>query len=304
MATTNRAALINKTLKVLKKHYKPHTLDMTRPVLEQFLFACCLENSHYEAAEAAFTSLKSSFFDWNEVRVSSVNEIAEAVSKLPDPSRTALQLRRLLQSVFEATYSFDLEVLKKQNLGQAVQRLQKFHGATPFSVACVTQHTLGGHAIPVSQGTLEALAVVGLVNEANIKEGSVPGLERAVPKNKGLEVASLLHQLGADFIANRYSTDVQKILLEISPDAKAQLPRRHSKKAPAEADGEAPATGAAEESPDAEADSAGAGHPRKKSSTAKNPAPAAKKSADKSDDEPSGARKKSSAATGSKRKPR
>lgn len=234
MATPNRAALITKIHKVLKKHYKAHAPDLNRPVLEQFLYACCLENAHVEPAEAAYSALKNGFFDWNEVRVSSIAELAETIHVLPDAVSAATRLRRVLQSVFESTYSFDLESFRKQNLGQAVAKLQKLNGSTPFTVACVTQFSLGGHAIPVDRGTLDALFVVGLVNESNIAESNVPGLDRAVPKTKGLEFGSLLHQLGADFVTNRYSTELHKILLEMSPDAKNRLPKRQAKKPVAE----------------------------------------------------------------------
>jgi hypothetical protein len=103
-------------------------------------------------------------------------------------------------------------------------------------VACVTQFSLGGHAIPVDRGTLDALFVVGLVNESNIAESNVPGLDRAVPKTKGLEFGSLLHQLGADFVTNPYSTELHKILMEMSPEAKNRLPKRQAKKPVVEAE--------------------------------------------------------------------
>ena len=51
MVTKNRAAQINKVLKVVKKHYKPAVVPKDRTLLEHLLFACCLENSGYDAAE-------------------------------------------------------------------------------------------------------------------------------------------------------------------------------------------------------------------------------------------------------------
>ncbi|MBI3462729.1 MAG: hypothetical protein HY000_06665, partial [Planctomycetes bacterium] len=71
MTTSNRG-LLTKVHKVLKKHYKPIAPSADRPVMEQMLFACCLENTHYEQAEQAFAALSDAFLDWNEVRVSTV----------------------------------------------------------------------------------------------------------------------------------------------------------------------------------------------------------------------------------------
>ena len=58
------------------------------PVLESLLFAACLENARPAAAELVFEKLKPSFFDWNEVRVSTVKELAES---LKEASRSAMR---------------------------------------------------------------------------------------------------------------------------------------------------------------------------------------------------------------------
>jgi endonuclease-3 len=141
-------------------------------------------------------------------------------------------LKRVLQHVFETTYSFDLEEFRKKNLGQAVERLKKMGGVTPFGAHYVIQSALGGHAIPIDSGAMQILTILDLVTEKDIEAGVVPGLERAVAKNKGVEFGSLLHQFAADFVANPYVPNVQKILLQIDPDAGDRLPKRRPKSKP------------------------------------------------------------------------
>jgi endonuclease III len=309
MATPNRATLIGRIHKTLKKHYTPVD-PPDRPVLEHLLYAVCLENATYKAADEAYNTLATSFFDWNEVRVSTAKELAEAVHMLPEPATAAVNFRSVLQSVFESSYSFELEHLKKMNLGPAQEHLQKLRGVTPFAVAYVTQAALGGHSIPLDKGTLGALVVLGLITEQEAAAGAVPGMERAIPKNKGTEFGSLLHQLGADFAANPYSTNLHKLLLDIAPDAKERLPKRPPKKAveeappakaptkTAEGAARAPAAGAekaAEKAGDEAAKKSAA--EAKKQLPEKKPAPVDKK--------PSTVGAKKSAAAGlSKRKPR
>ena len=230
MATRSRSSLISKLQKVLKAHYKPVEANGDRPLLEHMLFACCLENAPYQRAEKTFQNLATSFFDWNEVRVSTVKELAEAMRDLPDPQAAASNLKRILQTVFESTYSFDLENVKKQNIGAGIKKLGKMEGASPFIVAYATQHGLGGHYIPLDRGALEVLYIVGIGSEAERSSGNVAGLERAIPKNKGIVFGSLLHQLSADFIANPFSTNVKNLLLSINPDAKNRFPKRGQKK--------------------------------------------------------------------------
>jgi hypothetical protein len=184
MSGSNRGPLINKLYKVLKQHYKPVEVDANRPLLEQMLFACCLENAPYDKAAKTYEHVSTAFFDWNEVRVSTVNELAEAMRDLPTAAAAAANLKRLLQTVFESTYSFELEAMKKQNIGAGIKRLEKMEGATPFVVAFATQHALGGHFIPLDRGALDVLYVVGIATEAERESGSVSGLERTIPKTK------------------------------------------------------------------------------------------------------------------------
>jgi endonuclease III len=230
MAAPNRSALITKLYKVLKQHYQPAAHKGDRPLLELMLFACCLENAPHDKAEKTYEHLRSSFFDWNEVRVSTVKELAEAMRDLPDPDLAAANLKSVLQTVFEATYSFDLESVKKQNIGVGIKRLAKMEGASPFVVAYVTQHALGGHSIPLDRGALDVLYIIGLATDAERQSSNVAGLERTIPKNKGVEFGSLLHQLAADFVANPLSPTMKTLLLGINPEGKDRYPKRGQKR--------------------------------------------------------------------------
>ena len=232
MANPNRTALLNKLHRVLKQHYKPVAPPSDRPLLEHMLFACCLENAPFETAERVYEHLSKSFFDWNEVRVSTLTELTEAMRSLPDPLAAASNLKRILQGVFESTYSFELETLKKQNISQGLKHLEKLGGTTPFVLAYITQSALAGHAIPLDRGALDVLCVLGIISPSESQSGKVSGLERIVPKNKGVEFGSLLHQLVADYVANPFSPNVRKLMLSISPDAKDRFPKRGVKKEP------------------------------------------------------------------------
>jgi endonuclease III len=227
--TTNRSSLISKVYKVLKKHYKPIAPPADRAALEHLLYACLLENARHEAADEAFAKLKELYFDWNEVRVTTVTELAEGMSGIPDASAAAARVKRALQSIFEANYSFDIEAMKKQNLGKAEKDLEKVNGSTPFVRAYVAQNALEGHSIPVSKGALDVLYATGVINDSEADKGIVPGLERAIPKNKGIEFASLLQQVGADLVASPGSSKLKSILAEIDPDFKDRLTARQAR---------------------------------------------------------------------------
>ena len=231
MTAVSRTAQFAKVHKVLKKHYKPAPASAGRTVMEHLLFACCLEDARHDAAEEAFAALVHTFFDWNEVRVTSISELSEVMACLPDPRAAANRIKRVLHAVFEATFNFDLEDLQKKNLGPTVNWLHKLDGTTAFTVAYVVQAGLGGHAIPIDAGTMAALHVLDLVTDKDAETGVVPGMERAVAKSKGIEFGSLLHELGADYSTNPYSSAIRETLLQINPECEGRLAKRRADRA-------------------------------------------------------------------------
>jgi len=279
MTPANRTTLINKTHRTLKKHYKPVPPDPHRSLLEHLLYACCLENSPPDAAERCFALLQpgEKYFDLNEVRVTTTRELADVLSSLNDPQEAAGRVKGVLQHVFESLYSFDLENLKKQNIGQAVQTLEEYDGVTPFALAYVTQAALGGHAIPLNRGSLEVFVILGVASPEEAEQHKVPGLERAIPKNKGIEFGSLLQQFGAVFYKTPHSPTVRKILLDINPECKERLPKRRSKKTAEAAEAAETVEGDSEAVEAARAKKAST----KKSAAKKTPKKTAKKAAKK-----------------------
>jgi endonuclease-3 len=241
MSAPNRAAILTKVHKVLKKHYKPVEPPPGRSLLEHLLYAAVLETADFDTADENFAKLQESYFDWNEVRVTTITELAETLASVSDAPAAAQRVKKTLQSVFETHstlqthYTFDLEVLKKQNIGKAIAEIEKFQGITPFGVNYATQNGLGGHAIACCKGALEALLAVGVINDAELAKGEVPGMERAIEKKKGSEFFSLLHQLGIDLQSSPQSTRVKGILAEIDPEAKERLAQFNARRAEAAA---------------------------------------------------------------------
>ncbi len=228
MSSSNRGDRIQLLQKVLKKHYKPVSAVEGRSVLEQLVFASCLEDAAYEAAEEAFQRVLELYFDWNEVRVTTVTELADALRNLPDPTAAAARIKRSLQSIFESRYSFDLEDMRKMNQGKAIQELEKFGGVSRYMLAYVTQHALGGHTIPVSNSIMHILVMTGVVTQAEADKHQTPGLERAIPKSKGLEFSSCLHQMAAEYRANPAGKNIKAILKEaggVEPVKVAEPPK-------------------------------------------------------------------------------
>ena len=206
--------------------------DPQRSVIEHLLFAACLEDAKYDAAEQAFAALVHNFFDWNEVRVTTIRELAEEISCLPDPTRAAQRIKEILQSVFETKYAFDLEELRKENLGPATEQLQKIKGATSFAVAYVMQVALGGHAIPVDAAAISVMEIPpGKTQETSSGERA---RWNARWRRTRVSVASL-HQFAVDFTPRPTSPNSQCCSRSIRKPRVAETAQSGSPETPGQA---------------------------------------------------------------------
>jgi endonuclease III len=230
MSNKNRGDRLQLLHKVAKKYYKPVNVTEGRSILENLLYACCLEDARYESADEAYHRLQGSYFDWNEVRVTTVTELSEVLHNLPDPSAAAIRVKRNLQSIFETRYSFDVEDLAKMNQGKAIQELEKLGGISKFVLAYTIQNSLGGHAIPISQSISNLLIATGIVTEAEAAKGQAPGLERTIAKSKGHEFFSCVHQFALDCKLQPNSKQIKAMLKEAGA---VERPKEPPKPAPA-----------------------------------------------------------------------
>ena len=232
MSAKNRADLINKLHKIAKKEYDFIKPPSNRTVFENMLYGCCLENSTFEAADEAFAKLQENFCDWNEVRVTTLDELAEGSKSLGNPMESAASVKQTLYGVFEKYFTYDLDFLKKENLSKAVTTFEAMKGVTPFVISYVSQNGLGGHSIALDRSMMSLFYVLGIISEDEAQKGRVPGLERTISKAKGAEFFVLVHQLAVDFANTPFSSKVREKLLQINPGAKERFPKRASKKKP------------------------------------------------------------------------
>lgn len=198
-ATTNKQQQLAQVLAILKKKFTvPSPPEAPRPVLEEVLYAIVREGIPPQQAESAYAKVKTDFHDWNEVRVSSVQEVTDALSELPDAGIKAKRIIDFLQEHFERTYTFTLEDLEKKGLKQAGKQLDRYkdHGVTDFVVAWVTQRAFGGHALPLDEPTLRVLARLAVIEgEIDDVRDTRHTLEHYVSKANGPDFTDRIIQL-------------------------------------------------------------------------------------------------------------
>lgn len=194
-AIMNKQQLLTQAHNALKKKFTAPEPHEPRPVLEEVVYAILREGATTADADRAYGALRKTFIDWNEIRVSTVQEVADALRPLTGAGGRAKRLIGLLQKVFEERYAFTLDDLDKKGLKQAAKQLSRYkEDVTDFTVAWVVQRTLGGHAVPLDGPTLRVLSRLGVVEEAEPDdlESVRASVEHVIPKARDAEFTELM----------------------------------------------------------------------------------------------------------------
>lgn len=214
---SSRQKEYKKLYKKLKKRYpdEPVALPRERKLLEHLVFAVFLESAKREAACAAFAAMERYYIDWNEIRVSTANEIADVVDMIPDASQAGERLRRLLQWIFDATYKFDLEELRAQGKAAVLEFLK----TVPFSTAFMNDYAAffgcGEGALPLSEGALRALRLLGFIVVSADGREIAPELDGAFEGDEALGFFFALHELGVEMLDDGLRADAIKFLRSV-----------------------------------------------------------------------------------------
>jgi endonuclease-3 len=118
---------------------------------------------------------------------------------MSDTEARAQRIRRFLRQLFERTYAFSLEAFTKKSLKDAIKALHDYEAfSSDYVVATVIQQALGGHAIPVDEPARRVLGRLGIADSDADNQALRGVLERAVPKNRGIEFIDLIEELAHD----------------------------------------------------------------------------------------------------------
>lgn len=197
MASSDKQRIVAKLLAQIPKFLSEHIPD-NLSVLDHLLLGVLQEDTCFTLAAAAYERLRVNFFDFNELRVSHPRELLDYLADLPDAERKARCILEILQFIFETTYAFDLEAMKRKPLKQAHKQLSKIAGASDFAVAAAVQRSLGGHALPIDSPMHDLLTRLKLADASDTLEQVRTAMEHFVPKTKGIEFCLALSSVAAD----------------------------------------------------------------------------------------------------------
>ncbi|HAD57640.1 MAG TPA: hypothetical protein DCG12_00140, partial [Planctomycetaceae bacterium] len=239
---SDKTQACKKLTSLLQRTYSRSLPKLKMPVLETMLFAVCLEDNTWEKAEAGYDKLLRSYFDLNEIRVSSVSEIETTLSELKGADWKGLRIRSILRYVFESTYSFEFEKLSKLTLESAQKRLKKIDFLSPFVASFTLQQVLGSHVVCLDHIAHRLAIHLGIVPVDSSIEDASEFLKAGVKKSDAFAFAHLLRQMATDpqfaeRIEDDYDEEGEFDVLRFEDRLavlKAPRKRKKKKKAPVE----------------------------------------------------------------------
>jgi endonuclease III len=162
-------------------------------VVDSIIYAILSVELSEKDAESAMARFADHFVDWNDLRVSRVEEIVEALGKdTPAIKDIALILVKVLRAIYDNYHKINLEALKKIGKRPARQALEKIDGLSRFAVDYCMLVSLRGHAIPLTHKMLEYLRNNDLV-DPEADEQQIEGfLVKQIPAKNGYDFYALL----------------------------------------------------------------------------------------------------------------
>lgn len=201
MKASDKQELTKKLTARLEKQFGRVAEPPHRNVLDTLLYAVCLDNDSFAAGQKAFDALHSEFHDLNEIRVSSISELAQVFKHQSEPELRAHRIRTILQYVFEDHFEFDLEFIRKKTQDQAVKKLGQIRDLSPFVRNYVHQTALGAHIVPLDDRLTSVVIWLGLVDVGTTPEDASDQLKAAVRKADGASFCHLLRQFATESLA-------------------------------------------------------------------------------------------------------
>jgi len=181
-------------LKLKRGRTKIETVTYEDPLLA-VIYGIVSEQMRDDVAQAAMVGIRDTFIDWNDLRVSRVEEVVEVFGEDTLATRsTGAALTMVLRAVFDAYHALTLQPLKKMGKRPAKQALEDLHGMSRFAANYCMLTSLQAHAVPLTATMVEYLRQQEVVDPQADEEDIEGFLSRQVAAKNGYEFYALLRR--------------------------------------------------------------------------------------------------------------
>lgn len=149
---------LQKLYRSLKAKYPKVKKTLYDEPAEALVHAVISENMSEQAAQSAIKNFADYFVDLNDLRVSRIEEIVDALGESTQNTKDiASTIVKVLRYIFDTYNNISLMTLKKIGKRQAKQVLEKMDGVSRFAANYCLLTSLQSHTIPLTKNMIECL---------------------------------------------------------------------------------------------------------------------------------------------------
>jgi endonuclease-3 len=130
--------------------------------LEELISTILSQNTNDRNRDVAYTSLRSRFATWEEVRDADVEQVIQAIRPAGLANQKGPRIQAVLRQITEERGSLDLDFLRQLSPEDAHAWLMRFKGVGPKTTAIVLLFALGKPAFPVDTHIYRVTGRLGL----------------------------------------------------------------------------------------------------------------------------------------------
>jgi endonuclease-3 len=165
----------------LEKIYGKKKWRIHSDPLSELIATILSQNTSDHNSHRAYSSLRSKFKDWENVRIANTRRIAGAIRSGGLADVKAKRIKDILQEIHKEKGRLDLDSLKRWRTEKIKEYLGKFKGVGEKTIACVLLFSLKRPSLPVDTHVLRVSKRLGLVPEKTDAAKAQVILERRVP---------------------------------------------------------------------------------------------------------------------------
>ena len=167
-----------------KSQEDPNSGDLIALLVHSYLLA----DAPSAMAAAAMHRIRTQTVDFNEFRISLVDEMVEVVgARYPFALERCSALRRVLYDIYRHHHKLSLDHLVGKQKRDVRTALDKIDGMSPYVASRLTLLGWDSHAVPVDATTLRLLVERGVMPEATPLEDASDRVSRLVKAGKARE---------------------------------------------------------------------------------------------------------------------
>jgi endonuclease-3 len=135
------------------------------PVADELVLTILSQNTSANNCQDAFARLRERFPAWEEARLASSDDIAEAIQVGGLANRKAPRIKRILEEIHERQGDLSLEWLADVSDNRALDYLLAFDGVGRKTAACTLMFALGRPVLPVDTHVHRVAERLGLIGK-------------------------------------------------------------------------------------------------------------------------------------------